>query len=182
MGRRGFCTRFLRQSLARAKTTPQGKGYPGLSYLESALSVPGVVVWKLSFITNLNSLELACLATVSNQVIARKLEQERKKWKIEGGGRGGEGKRGSVSFYPLPLPLYIPLLCFRPNFLVKLARRNACYAGQFGHYIWCQSHCWSHFLAYSFTECLDQWTWPQSRLKAWPLPWISTRLKENQRG
>ena len=63
---------------------------------------------KLWFILNLDILALTCLATVSNQVIvrklARKLEQERKKYKIEGGGRGGEGKRGDVSFSPLPSP------------------------------------------------------------------------------
>lgn len=82
---------------------------------------------KLSFITNLISLELASLATVSNQVVRRKLEQERKKWKIKGGGRGGEGKRGNVSFCPLPLPLEIPLLCSRPNFLVKLAQKRLLY-------------------------------------------------------
>ena len=89
---------------------------------------------KLSFITNLNSLELACLATVSNQVIARKIEQEGKKWKIEGRGRGGEGRggegRGKEETFPSilsPLPLEIPLLCSRPKFLVKLAQKRFLY-------------------------------------------------------
>ena len=40
---------------------------------------------------------LACAASVSNRVIARKLEREQKKWNRE-----GEGKRRNFS--PLPLP------------------------------------------------------------------------------
>ena len=43
--------------------------------------------------------ELACVASVSNRVTARKLEREQKtkRWKGEGEGRGG-------SFIPLALP------------------------------------------------------------------------------
>ena len=44
---------------------------------------------------------LACLASVSNRVIARKLERKRK---IKRCKREGEGRRGS--FFPLPLPCH----------------------------------------------------------------------------
>ena len=37
--------------------------------------------------------ELACVASVSNRVIARKLEREQKKKKVEGGGGGEKRKR-----------------------------------------------------------------------------------------
>ena len=42
---------------------------------------------------------LACLASVFNRVIARKLEREQNKWKGE-----GEGEGRSVSFSPSPSP------------------------------------------------------------------------------
>ena len=47
---------------------------------------------------------IACVASVSNRVIARKLEREQKK--VEGGGGGEKRKRLPVSFVPLPLPLH----------------------------------------------------------------------------
>ena len=46
----------------------------------------------------------ASRASVSNRVIARKLEREQKK--VEGGGGGEKRKRLPVSFVPLPLPLH----------------------------------------------------------------------------
>ena len=63
---------------------------------------------------------LACLASVSNRVIARKLERKRK---IKRCKREGEGRR--CSFFPLPLPCHsFFLLSFSTN-----SRGNACYAG-----------------------------------------------------
>ena len=60
---------------------------------------------------------VACVASVSNRVIARKLEREQKK--VE-----GEGRRGNlVSFVPLPLPRH-SFFCSRPNSLDKLARKR----------------------------------------------------------
>ena len=88
---------------------------------------------KLSFITNLNSLELSCLATVSNQVIGRKIEQEGKKWKIEGRGRGGENRKRFLLSSP-PSPLRFLFCALVPTFSSN-SRRNACYTGQFGTYI-----------------------------------------------
>ena len=51
---------------------------------------------------------LACLASVSNRVIARKLERKRK---IKRCKREGEGRRGS--FFPLPLPRHSFFFCSR---------------------------------------------------------------------
>ena len=66
---------------------------------------------------------IACVASVSNRVIARKLEREQKK--VEGGGGGEKRKRLPVSFVPLPLPLPLhSFFCSRPNFLDKLARKR----------------------------------------------------------
>ena len=65
---------------------------------------------------------LACVAGVSNRVIARKLEREQKK-KVEGGG-GGEKRK---SFIPSPspvIPFFFALVPFSTN-----SRGNACYAG-----------------------------------------------------
>ena len=42
---------------------------------------------------------LACVASVFNRVIGRKLEWKQKKWKIEGEGEG----EGGVYYSPLPL-------------------------------------------------------------------------------
>ena len=72
-------------------------------------------VWKIS-----DNLLLACVASVSNRVTARKLEREQKKkrWKGE-----GEWRRGNLhSFIPLPLPRHSFFFCSRPNFLDELAR------------------------------------------------------------
>ena len=52
---------------------------------------------------------LACVASVSNRVIAGKLEREQTKKKVEGGrGRGGE--KASVTFSPFPLPRHSSFL------------------------------------------------------------------------
>ena len=96
---------------------------------------------------------VACVASVSNRVIARKLE-------VEGGGGGGGGeslatpppspvipfffalvpafldelarkrllRRLVGSFFPLPLPV-IPFFFSRPNFSRRTSRGNACNAG-----------------------------------------------------
>ena len=65
---------------------------------------------------------LACVASVSNRVIAGKLEREQTKKKVEGGrGRGGE--KASVTFSPFPLPRH-SLFCSRSNFLDELARKR----------------------------------------------------------
>ena len=51
---------------------------------------------------------LACLGSVSNRVIARKLERKRK---IKRCKREGEGRKGS--FFPLPLPRHSFFFCSR---------------------------------------------------------------------
>ena len=63
---------------------------------------------------------VACIASVSNRVIARKLEREQKK--VEGGGGMGEEKTSFPSF-PSPSPV-IPSFYSRPNYLDKLARKR----------------------------------------------------------
>ena len=59
---------------------------------------------------------VACLASVSNRVMARKLEREQKtkRWKGE-----GEGRRGTL---PLPCPSFFSALV--PTFLDELARKR----------------------------------------------------------
>ena len=58
----------------------------------------------------------ACLASVSNRVMARKLEREQKtkRWKGE-----GKGRRGTL---PLPCPSFFSALV--PTFLDELARKR----------------------------------------------------------
>ena len=60
------------------------------------------------------TLFVACAASVSSRVIARKLEREQKK--------NGKG-RGKGSFTPLPLPLH-SFFCSRSSFLDELARNR----------------------------------------------------------
>ena len=68
---------------------------------------------------------LACVASVFNRVIARKLEREQPK-KVEGG-RGGE--KASVSFSSFPHPRhFIFLLALVPTFSTN-SRGNACCEG-----------------------------------------------------
>ena len=67
---------------------------------------------------------LACVASVSSRVIARKVKREQKKKNMEGGGGGEKGKRSA----PSPPPLFLFSFCSRPNFL-DASRGNACYAG-----------------------------------------------------
>ena len=74
----------------------------------------GVVAQSLKPVKLLATCKLACVASVSNRVIARKLEREQKK-KVEGGG-GGES-------FPSPSPV-IPFFCSHPNFLDELARKR----------------------------------------------------------
>ena len=63
----------------------------------------------------------ACVAGVSNRVIARKLEREQKK-KVEGGG-GGEKRKSFIHSFPLPRHSFF--FCSRPcNFLDELARKR----------------------------------------------------------
>ena len=67
---------------------------------------------------------LDCEASVSNWVIAWKLEREQKKKMRGGGGGGGELRRGnSVSFSPFLSP-FIPLVCYRLNFLDEPTRKR----------------------------------------------------------
>ena len=67
---------------------------------------------------------LACVASVSNRVIARKLEREQTK-KKSGRGKGkGEGKRYLLSLPPPPSFLFFALV---PTFSTN-SRGNACYA------------------------------------------------------
>ena len=72
-------------------------------------------VWKI-----IDNLLLACVASVSNRVTARKLEREQKKKKVEGGG-GGEKRKPSFLHSP-PAPPSFLFFCSRPNFLDELAR------------------------------------------------------------
>ena len=74
----------------------------------------GVVAQSLKPVKLLATCKLACVASVSNRVIARKLEREQKK-------KGGRGRgRGVI---PLPLPRH-SFFCSRPNFLDELARKR----------------------------------------------------------
>ena len=59
----------------------------------------GVIAQSFKTVKLLATPRLTCLASVSNRVIARKLERKRK---IKRCKREGEGRRGS--FFPLPLP------------------------------------------------------------------------------
>ena len=59
----------------------------------------GVIAQSFKTVKLLATPRLACLASVSNRVIARKLERKRKIKKCK---REWEGRRGS--FFPLPLP------------------------------------------------------------------------------
>ena len=80
----------------------------------------GVTAQSFKTVKLLATPRLACLGSVSNRVIARKLERKRK---IKRCKREGEGRRGS--FFPLPLPRHsFFLLSFSTN-----SRGNACYAG-----------------------------------------------------
>ena len=65
---------------------------------------------------------LACVAGVSNRVIARKLEREQKKK----GGRGrGRGEEEIIHSFPPPPPSFLFFFCSRPcNFLDELARKR----------------------------------------------------------
>ena len=80
----------------------------------------GVIAQSFKTVKLLATPRLACLASVSNRVIARKLERKRK---IKRCKREGEGRRGS--FFPLPLPRHS---FFFALVLDELARKR-CYAG-----------------------------------------------------
>ena len=68
----------------------------------------GVTAQSFKTVKLLATPRLACLASVSNRVIARKLERKRK---IKRCKREGEGRRGS--FFPLPLPRHSFFFCSR---------------------------------------------------------------------
>ena len=68
---------------------------------------------------------LACVASVSSRVIARKVKREQKKKNMEGGGGGEKGQRAAAR---PPPPPFLFCFCSRPNFL-DASRGNACYAG-----------------------------------------------------
>ena len=62
---------------------------------------------------------IACVASVSNRVIARKLEREQKKK-----GRRGRGRGEEFPCFPSPSPVIPFFFCSRPNFLDELARKR----------------------------------------------------------
>ena len=71
---------------------------------------------------------VACVASVSSRVLARKLEREQKKQNGRGRGRGEEEKLSSPypyeeSLSPLPSPSF-PFFCSHPNVLDELARKR----------------------------------------------------------
>ena len=68
----------------------------------------GVTAQSFKTVKLLATPRLACLASVSNRVIARKLERKRK---IKRCKREGEGRKGS--FFPLPLPRHSFFFCSR---------------------------------------------------------------------
>ena len=91
--------------------------------------------FRISFDLNMTvsaKFRLACVATVSNRVMARKLERERKKtrWKWERKGRRGRfskswSLRASVSWYPPPCPpSFLYFFAVFPTFLGELARKR----------------------------------------------------------
>ena len=86
--------------------------------LHTLLHVVGSCCVKFKTGQTLATCKLACVASVSNRVIARKLEREQKK-KVEGG-VGGES-------FPSPSPV-IPFFVLVPTFSTN-SRGNACYAG-----------------------------------------------------
>ena len=67
-------------------------------------------------------IEVACVASVSNRVITRKLERKQKK------GWRGRGK-GEDSFFPLPLPRHSIFFLLLSQLSRRTSRGNACYAG-----------------------------------------------------
>ena len=70
---------------------------------------------------------VACVGSVSNRVIARKLERSKKKKGERGRGRREEEEE--VSFFPLPLPRHSFFFsALVPTFSTE-SRGNACYAG-----------------------------------------------------
>ena len=91
--------------------------------------------FRVSFDWNMTvsaKFRLACVATVSNRVTARKLERQRKKHKVEVGGRGEKrkffkivefaGKRFLLS--PPPPPSFLYFFAVVPTFLGELARKR----------------------------------------------------------
>ena len=78
----------------------------------------GVVAQSFKPVKLLATCKLACVPSVSNRVIARKLEREQKK-------KGGRGRGRGVIPLPSPSPSpVIPFFCSRPNFLEELARKR----------------------------------------------------------
>ena len=90
----------------------------------------GKYVNTLLFSGTRAKIQIARIASVSNRVIARKLELEQKKLKLKGG--EGGAKRNKSFFLSLPFP-FILLFCSRPNFLHELARKRLLRRQEFRH-------------------------------------------------
>ena len=91
---------------------------------------PGKYVNTPLFSGTRAKIQIARIASVSNRVIARKLELEQKKLKLKGG--EGDAKRNKSFFLSLPFP-FISLFCSRPNFLHELARKRLLRRQEFRH-------------------------------------------------
>ena len=65
---------------------------------------------------------VACVGSVSNRVIARKLERSKKK-NVKGGG-GGEKRKRKLPSFPSPSYVIPFFFCSRPNFLHGVARKR----------------------------------------------------------
>ena len=74
---------------------------------------------------------VACVASVSNRVIALKLERKlKKRLKGEGEGRRGKRKGEEVPSFPSPFPV-IHVFLLLSQLSRRTSRGNACYAGYF---------------------------------------------------
>ena len=137
-----FGTMFTRTIVLNFNTYEMTPGFNPVTK-ESELNRPWTsdfsFYFRISFDLNMTvsaKFRLACVATVSNRVMARKLERERKKtrWKWERKGRRGRfskswSLRASVSWYPLPVPRHSFISLLSSQLFSANSRGNACYAG-----------------------------------------------------